>query len=159
MSEAARQDRISKEGAAMGKYGRVALRATHLVRERSCRSPVEAWSVAVREVFPTSPTSQKKGCPKGAYLGLCEAGLVDRIPRGTYTDSEDNKAYAVEAVRLLLRDPSLADPGARDGGALKLWMAVMNGECKTPNGQMDVVLALWSEGLIARQPVATGAAS
>ncbi len=36
----------------MVSFDDVALRATSLVRERLCRSPVEAWEVAARELFP-----------------------------------------------------------------------------------------------------------
>jgi hypothetical protein len=132
----------------MGKYGDVALRTTALILNGTCGSPQEAWAAAAREAFPASPASQKKGCPKGAYLGLCEAGLVARVPRGSYTKSRDNKAYAIDAVRLLQRDPALADDSARDGGAMRLWTLVMRGDFKQPNAQMDVVLALWNRGLI-----------
>lgn len=127
----------------MGKYGQVALRATALVTKRGYMSPPEAWKVAAREVFPDSPASQTKGCPKSAYLGLCEEGLVVGVPRGNYTNSRDNKAYALKAVRLLVREPALALQGPD-----VLWERVMDGERKTPNHQMDVVLALWNQGLI-----------
>lgn len=36
-------------------------------------------------------TSQRKGCPKGVYLGLCEEGLVKGIPKGKYTKSKKIK--------------------------------------------------------------------
>jgi hypothetical protein len=47
-------------------------------------------------------SAQKKGCPRGAFLGLCEEGLVKGIPAGNYTTSKDNKAYAVRAAELLI---------------------------------------------------------
>jgi hypothetical protein len=136
----------------MGRYGDLALRATLLVQRSACASPVEAWEVAARELLPDKPESQHKGCPKGAYLGLCEAGLVVGVPRGYYTESRENKGYAIDAVRLLIQDATLADRGAQDGGARKLWLRVMNGKKKQANSQMDVVLALWNHGLIARSP-------
>ncbi|WP_420042219.1 DUF6979 family protein [Anaeromyxobacter dehalogenans] len=133
----------------MGKYGNAALRATELVSNRTCRAPSDAWSIAIKELFPSSPSSQKKACPKGAYLGLCEEGLILGVPRGSYTRSDDNKRYAVDAVQLLRREPDLADASARDSGATNLWLLVMRGKRKTPNHQMDVVLSLWNHGLIA----------
>ena len=98
-----------------------------------------------KRLIPESLDAQVKSCPKGAYLGLCEKGLVVGVPAGAYSAGEDNKGYAVDAIRLLLRDPTLtaAGPGV-------LWTRVMNGREKTPNGQMSVVLALWSSGLISR---------
>lgn len=103
----------------------------------------------MRRVYPASESSRKKGCPRSTYLGLCEAGFVRGIPRGDYTQSEDNKRYAIDAVRLLRRDPNLAEPSASAGGAARLWAAVMKGDPKRPNGQMEVVLALWNTGLIS----------
>jgi hypothetical protein len=146
------------EEVTMGKYGEVALRATALLRERACEGPPEAWAVAARTVFPTSIDSQRKPCPKGAYLGLCEEGLVVGVPKGNYTRSRDNKAYAVEAVRLLMRNPALADRTARDGGAANLWRLVMKGVAKRPNSQMEVVLALWNQRLIVRAPAGVASA-
>ena len=55
-----------------------------------------------RRSIPTSVSAQKKGCPRGAFLGLCEDGLVKGIPAGNYTVSKDNKAYAVRAAELLI---------------------------------------------------------
>jgi hypothetical protein len=90
--------------------------------------------------------SQKKGCPKGAYLGLCEEGLVNGIPVGSYTTSVDNKRYALRALSLLCSEPSLS------GSAKVLWDRVldMDGKAKAPNGQMQVVLALWQKGLLRK---------
>jgi hypothetical protein len=129
----------------MNKYAEVALRATKLMRASACASPVESWHLAAREVFPGKVPSQKKGCPKGAYLGLCEEGLVAGVPAGHYTKSRDNKAYAVEAVRLLVGEPGLASEGPS-----ALWQRVMNGTLKAQNHQMDVVLALWAHDMIVR---------
>ena len=35
---------------------------------------------------------------RGAFLGLCEEGLVKGIPAGKYSASKDNKQYAVRAA-------------------------------------------------------------
>lgn len=142
----------------MGKYGYAALRATELAR-RARSAPPDAWNVAVKELFSNSPSSQKKGCPKGAFLGLCEEGLIVGVPRGSYTRSDNNKRYAVDAVELLRREPGLADASARDGGAMNLWLLVMRGEWKTPNHQMEVVLALWNDGLIVGSRTAAAISS
>lgn len=74
----------------MLEYGDVAVGATDLARAGGIQPP-EAWEEATRTVFPHSVSLQDKGCPRGAYLGLCEDGLVLGIPSGTYTRSRDNK--------------------------------------------------------------------
>ena len=92
-------------------------------------------------LYPTSLTARKKGCPRGAFLGLCEEGLVKGIPPGSYTASKDNKAYAVRAAALLTE-------GKQTWSVNELWRAVANDLEKTHNSQMDVVMALWKNGLI-----------
>jgi hypothetical protein len=81
--------------------------------------------------------------PRGAFLGLCEAGVVKGILAGHYTASKDNKAYAVGAAALLTE-------GTQSWSTSALWQAVSNDPKKTHNGQMDIVLALWKNDLIVR---------
>lgn len=123
-------------------YGEAAILAVEIVSREIASSPKEAWEHATAEVFPNSPSMRNKGCPKGAFLGLCEEGLVRGIPRGFYTQSRKNKEYALRAVRLLKEDPyTPKDP-------LLLWNRVMAGDPKDYNQQMEVVLALWEIGYI-----------
>jgi len=98
--------------------------------------------MATRLLFPESPSSQIKGCPRGAFLGLCEEGPVKGIPTGSYTKSAKNKLYAITAIRLL-------ESGAIAVTPLELWDLVMPRKNISHNSQMDVVLALWDRGLIA----------
>ena len=125
----------------MGKYGRTAVLATSLITERKLH-PTEAWWTAAAQIFPDSPSSQKKGCPKAAFLGLCEDGLLLGVPSGSYTKSGDNKRYAHEAIKLLRKDPSLVN------NAENLWKLIIGPETKVENSQMDVIISLWHEGLI-----------
>jgi hypothetical protein len=118
------------------------LLAVALYRFGNANSLAEAWERAVVEVFPDSPSSQEKGCPKGAFLGLCQEGLVKGVEEGEYTSSQHNRAYAVRAVKLLSENSALAHD------MKQLWSAVLGGEEKVHNHQMDVVLSLWAEGLI-----------
>jgi hypothetical protein len=125
------------------KYGEAALIAAR--DSSTSTSPVARWEVAMEKLYPTSPTSRKKGCPRGAFLGLCEEGLVKGIPAGKYTASKENKAYAVQAATLLTE-------GGRKWSIGELWQEVSNDPEKAHNSQMDVVLALWNNGLIVRKP-------
>jgi hypothetical protein len=130
----------------MSKYGKVALRAVGLLKAGRTADPVDAWEVAAAEVFPDRPASRKKGCPRGAFLGLCAAGRVSGIHGGFYTRSEKNAAYAVKAAALLMENPKLAaEPEA-------LWYLVLDGVWIKHNEQMDVVLALWHNGLLHLPP-------
>ncbi|MGI4756370.1 MAG: DUF6979 family protein [Janthinobacterium lividum] len=121
------------------KYGAAALLAAgHGFAANA--DPEARWKSAMDRFYPTSETSRKKSSPRGAFLGLCEEGLVKDIPAGRYNASKDNKAYAVDAAALLkqgLQRPTVTD----------LWRAVASPE-QVHKSQMDVVLALWKNGLI-----------
>jgi hypothetical protein len=129
----------------MPNYGDAAVRAAQLVRDRTCRSPVEAWKRAAAELFPDSASMRGKSCPRATFLGLCEEGLVAGIDRGTYTTSRENKAYGVKAAALLARDPTLERQGSK-----ALWERVLVDNTKRHNAQMDVVLALHQRGLLSK---------
>lgn len=108
-------------------------------------NPVESWEMVVNDIFYTE-SSRTKGCPKNAFLGLCEAGLVKGVKPGSYFKSNKpnlNKQYAITAVKLLIVDPKISKK--------ELWEKVkgeLNLGEKRHNSQMDVVLALWENGVI-----------
>jgi hypothetical protein len=131
----------------MNKYGVVAIKAVELLSMVEQSEPLTAWNTAASDVFGEGTWAQRKGCPKNAFLGLCEEGLIRGVPKGNYTYRSDslNKAYAVEAVELLRVNPELAND--RNG----LWEEVMKGVKKSQNSQMDVVLALWNNDLIVSE--------
>jgi hypothetical protein len=107
--------------------------------------PGARWEKALLQLYPGSPTSRKKSGPRGAFLGLCEEGLVKGIPAGSYSASKDNKAYAVQAAALLAE-------GTRSWSTTALWQAVTSDPEKKHSSQMDIVLALWKNGLIVTRP-------
>jgi hypothetical protein len=123
------------------RYGEAALIAA---RDSAGTSPAKRWQSAVEKVYPTSVSAQKKGGPRGAFLGLCEEGLVKGIPAGQYTTSKDNKTYVVRAAELLIE-------GKQKWSISELWRAVADDPEKAHNSQMDIVLALWKNGLIVRK--------
>lgn len=128
----------------MSKYGKVAIAAVQLITSGIEKHPPYAWDKAVKSIFPDSESSQRKGCPRGAFLGLCEEGLVKGIPCESYTRSKLNKQYAVDAVQLLRERPALAD------NPDQLWQQIPKDDAaKRENSQMDVVITLWKHRLIA----------
>lgn len=123
------------------KYGIAAVKATLHYKENPF-DIVESWNYAVKNQFPTQEASRNKGCPRSAFLGLCEAGYVIGVPKGNYVKGHLNKGYAIKAVNLLKQR------GVRVSSPNELWDSVMNGQIKASNSQMDVVLSLWNNGLI-----------
>lgn len=124
----------------MNQYAVTALQAIELYKKDIGYSIKEAWEYTAMKIFGDTP-SAKKGCPKGAFLGLCEEGYIKDVPKGNYTNSKKNKQYAIKAVQLLQLDPLLIYDKK------KLWREVTNDEV-SHNSQMDVVIVLWKNDLI-----------
>lgn len=60
-------------------YGDVAIKAVLMCKSDDQYNPCDAWVLAVQEHYPSSQSAQLKGCPKGAFLGLCSEGLVHHV--------------------------------------------------------------------------------
>lgn len=127
----------------MNNYAQAAPKAVELYIEGKANNPKEAWEEATCIYYKRGSWAQKKSCPKDAFLGLCEEGLVKGIAEGDYTSSIKNKGYAVKAVKLLAKDPELGKSSSI------LWKKVIDSASTTPNQQMDVVLGLWNRKLIS----------
>ena len=125
----------------MGRYGKVSVKAVDLILSTNM-SPEQAWDITTSKEFGRGTNLQKKGCPKGAFLGLCEQGMIKGVPIGTYTHSLENKRYAVRAVRVLKEKPELIDDED------KLWLEVLSGKFVQPNHQLDIVISLWKNNYI-----------
>ncbi len=122
------------------RYGEAALMAARQVSATSI-TPAECWKNSMDALYPTSKSARNKSCPREAFLGLCEEGLVIGVPAGRYARSQADKSYAIRAVSLLTE-------GKQHWSRTALWHAVTDGEEKAENSQMDVVLALWNNDLI-----------
>ena len=107
--------------------------------------PSLAWERAVAKEFPNSITSQQKGCPRSTFLGLCEDGYIKEVNLGKYTRSDLNKLYGITAIEILSGNRT------KRFSNTDLWKAVLQRLSitkKQHNSQMNVVLALWNEGLL-----------
>jgi hypothetical protein len=120
------------------RYGQAAILAAR--QGPSGMNPEARWESALEKLYPTSPAARRKAGPRGAFLGK-------GISTGDYSSSKDNKAYAVRAVALLAAAEQHWSRSA-------LWQAVTDGVDRTETGQIDVVLALWNNGLIVGSPAA-----
>jgi hypothetical protein len=129
----------------MKKYNNYGLCAKEAVLNGN--DPINSWKIAIENNL-TSKSSKIKACPKNAFLGLCEEGLVKGIKSGSFFKSKKpnlNKKYAITAVDILKENSNLSKK--------ELWGKVserLNLGNKRHNSQMDVVLALWEHGLIVK---------
>ena len=120
-------------------YGLVAIEAVLNISDNT--SPKEAWQHAATTTL-SSESSRQKGCPRDAFLGLCQEGLVKGVKRGKYTNSVLNKQYALNAVQVLMENKN------KKHTSKELWQTL--NLKKAHNGQMDVVLALWKENYLKK---------
>ena len=56
------------------KYGEAALIAARMDTYGKAITPAARWEQATAKLYPTSPSAQRKGGPRFAFLSLCEAG-------------------------------------------------------------------------------------
>lgn len=129
----------------MDKYSKSALNAVNYIVEDRIKNPVEAWMFATGEQFGEDSWGQKKGCPRNAFLGICEEGLVKGVIAGKYNKKENslNKQYAINTINLLKEDPSNFEKDNKE-----IWRIVTNGKSIKSNYQVQIVKALWERGLI-----------
>ncbi len=125
----------------MGIFGDSAILAVKLFAEKKVGDPIEAWEQAIK-TQTNSESVRKKCCPKSAFLGLCEVGLIHGIPKGAYTNSKKNKNYAIDAAKILKEKPTCSNED-------NLWNQVVKTKI-IQNGQMEVVLALQRNGLLVK---------
>ena len=129
----------------MGQYGKAAILATRLYCEGRASSPRDAWVCAIA-TETDSESSRDKCCPMDAFLGLCDEGLVRGIPAGQYGPANNvNGRYAIDAYRLLQAEPRLTSDKP------SLWARIPDPRAENQNGQLDVVIALFSNGLLTQK--------
>ena len=133
----------------MGQFGNASILAAEICKKEGV-CPEDAWKRACCEKI-NNLKSRKKGCPRAAFIGLVQAGLVhgcDVVENVRRKVEGKNGQYAVIAVQILRDDPQLASNKSA------LWKLVLRklglANDKTHNNQMDVVSALWDKGLIIK---------
>ncbi len=126
----------------MNQYGRIAVRAARILASDVSLEPRAAWDSAAGELVRESDSARDKGCPRGAFLGLCAAGVVRGVGRRSLDDGEVNGGYAVRAYRALCGNPAL------EFDQVELWRQACLATGKKHNGQMDVVIGLWQAALL-----------
>ena len=129
----------------MNSYGLVAVKAAHQLIGSQTADAEWAWQKAAREAFPAGSSSIDKGCPRGAFLGLCKRGVIVGARACFELSDTKNGDSACRAWKALKEQPELA------GDRRSLWARV-HADATNENGQLDVVLALWGAGLLVGAP-------
>lgn len=128
----------------MNKYAKVAIEVAEelqsMKKEEQKKIDLgDLWKEKCKE-NEFKEASIKKGCPRLAFIGLCENNLIKDIEIKNSNKESLNKNYAVEAVKVLKNNK-------RDYTSKELWEEIGNKD-KKHNRQMDIVLALWEKGMI-----------
>lgn len=130
----------------MAKYGKAAEIAARLLANQHEVDPRYAWKRAVAQVFPDSPSSRDKGCPRDSFLALCAAGAVKAVPTGSYTRSVKNRGYMERALAAVRTNSGLLQDQEQ------LWQLATADSGIRPNCQIEVLATLWDAGLIRDAP-------
>ena len=128
----------------MGKWGEVILRTLKIIKVKKDIPIIEAWKKSALEIFGQASKSRKRGCPRAAFLGLCEEGLIKGFPPGNYTNAIKNKEYALKAVELLKKEHH----GINSAETLSIVLKDHLNLKKRLNAQMDVIYTLWENGYL-----------
>ena len=132
----------------MTKVARHAVRARELASSGS--SPDAAWNQALAEVYSGEQLRNQlqHTCPKWAFAGLCNHGVVRGVPAGSCPAAADRRSgrYAVDALNAVRREASLL----RDKRTLKARVFGRPGtaDYRKPNDEVEVLLGLWESGSI-----------
>ncbi|MCW6062074.1 hypothetical protein LAV35_10410 [Clostridium sporogenes] len=126
----------------MTKYEQLAINA---VKRTDCDAninPKLAWKIEAYKMFCEKKSSAKKCCPRNAFLGLCEEGLIKGIPKEKYITKPNslNKKYVLDGYKCLKDNDTDIKPR-------ELWKQIGMGE-KAYNSQMDVLCGLFKAGLL-----------
>lgn len=116
-----------------GKYGYCSIRAAELMKSNDLNADI-AWSTVAEELFGNGSSGAKKSCPKNAFLSLM----------GQNNRRSKNGTYAMEALDII---DKLGKDDIDNISPNKFWRDKMGKEIRH-NGQIDVVFALRSKGLI-----------
>ena len=127
----------------MGIFGKTAVDAVKLLRKDIKYTSLEAWQKAI--VFNTSSEeSRKKGCPRSAFIGLCDEGYILGILATKIKKRSKNSIYSTEAAKYLLEN------NLKEITIKELWQKIEEPKPINENGQMQLVIALWQNKLIAK---------
>ena len=125
----------------MGMYGRAAITAARMLEQGTPSNPEAAWTRAIRRETK-SYDSRRKTCPREAFLGICAAGLIPGCEARPSLFRSSNGDYAVRMLEAIRADPQVLTDRKR------LWRSAVGSAKKKENGQIDVVVSLWREGII-----------
>ena len=99
------------------------------------------WQKSV-SLYTSAPSSIRKGCPFGAFLGLYKSGFIKGIPAvaGYRPAPASNAFYAIQARNILMTS----------SGSYTTKKALWHRVCssKSSNCQIDVVVGLYNAGLL-----------
>lgn len=128
----------------MNKYSKIAIEVAeelkNMKKEEQKKIDLgDLWKEKCKE-NEFKEASIKKGCPRLAFIGLCENNLIKDIEVKNSNKESLNKNYVVEAVKVLKNDK-------RNYTSKELWEEIGNKD-KKHNSQMNIVLALWEKGMI-----------
>jgi len=136
----------------MGQFGNVAFQAAQLLQNNQQYSAEQAWFTVINSTN-LAPSTKAKGCPRYAFIGLCEYGCIAGVSATkNLPPTELNALYALEGLRILNNRIGLgADRNMMVPSRISLWRDVLHNLAitdKSHNSQMDVVIELWVNDLI-----------
>ena len=125
----------------MGNYGRVAVTAVNLIHNNNL-TPRNAWQQALQQLHIND-----KPCPKTAFLGLAEAGMIRGVRSGHYLRQSNlpNKQRAIALRNIIFRS---YPPRLPIGIKRTIWLRLTGNTLSNDQGVIDVVYTLFRNNLL-----------
>ncbi|UFH69707.1 DUF6979 family protein [Morganella morganii] len=124
----------------MATYGKTAVQT--VLNYDAAGDLAKQWEVQISSLTQSGSVINK-GCPRAAFLGLCEEGVVKNIPENNYGAGEKNKHHALKILEL-----AQANSGITAAECFRMYQESNPDLPKTHNGQADVVISLLEANLI-----------
>lgn len=127
----------------MGIFGKTAIDAVEFMKNNITCTSKDAWQKFI-VLNTSSEESQKKGCSRLAFMGLCEEGYILGIPASSTKTISKNSKYATQAAKYLI------DYKPQKITIKELWQKIEEPKPLNENGQMQIVIALWQKDLLVK---------
>lgn len=106
-----------------------------------------ASDITAKQVYGSASTAEKR-CPRPAFLGLANIGVLNGVPPREYGAPGKNAQYAQTALTLVLANQDLANQPR------ELWRLALQDEDKRYSQQMHVLSAIWRANKLVAAPSA-----
>jgi len=131
---------IDQHGTQDIEWGEIAVHAAEIIEDGAVSDPLAAWENAVQDMGMPSSRAPQASLARDTFLWLCETGVVYGVTPCGYTASGKVKQCVQDALKQIRVNPLVADHPDQ--------LKKKTQTDDASKSMIDVILALWDNGLI-----------